>query len=598
VGGRAHLPARRRSEPAATKGASRGSAVPMSGKAAKPGAGKAAAAAANGQAERRPKAAEGRGRNGRVPAAAKAGSESKAGAGAKAGAAEAGEGAKAGAGAKAGRTAAAGKAPSAAEGEQAGRAAPAGLRHRWLRRVTRIPVELVVLAVLAAVTRLALLYNPRATAFDEVYFREYALHYKQGTYYFDLHPPLGKLLLAAWAELAGVGATVADKDPALAMRILPAVAGSALIVVFYLFLRQLCDSRRIATLGAGLLLLDNALLVESRFILVDSMLLLFGMGALTLFLAARRRTGRAHWLLLGGGALLAGMAAATKLTGLAALGLMGLCWLVQVLRERPPWRRAAGQGAVLTVVPLLLYVATFAVHFSLLPKAGPGDAYMSQRFQSTLVGNQHHSDAAHMSFPDKFRELNSAIKNYEHSLNDSTHPYSSEWTSWPVMKRGIFYYTDPAAGDDRATYIYLLGNPVVWWGTLLGVVVLGLGWAARPGAFAAHRGSLAFLGAGWAGSYLPFALIERPMFLYHYFFPLMFSLATVVIGVGALAGWLSEPGGLRARPFAFRSRGSAVAYWGILGVALLAFLYFAPLSYGLPLTTDGLMDRMWISTWR
>src|SRR5919202_605415 len=86
------------------------------------------------------------------------------------------------------------------------------------------------------------------------------------------------------------------RDRSVALRVLPALAGTALVAVFYLFLRELTASRRVATFGAALLLLDNAILVESRFILTDSMLLLFGVSALTLYLAARRRTGRAHWI--------------------------------------------------------------------------------------------------------------------------------------------------------------------------------------------------------------------------------------------------------------------------------------------------------------
>ena len=66
-----------------------------------------------------------------------------------------------------------------------------------------MPPELVVLTFLAAVTRLAAITHPRAIVFDEVYFRDAALRYLHGSYYFDLHPPLGKLLLAGWARLFG-----------------------------------------------------------------------------------------------------------------------------------------------------------------------------------------------------------------------------------------------------------------------------------------------------------------------------------------------------------------------------------------------------------
>jgi dolichyl-phosphate-mannose-protein mannosyltransferase len=461
-----------------------------------------------------------------------------------------------------------------------------GIRAAWRR--SNVPPELIVLTFLAAVTRFAAITHPRAIVFDEVYFREDALRYLQGSYYFDLHPPLGKLLLAGWAKLFGISATAQSTDPAVALRVLPALAGTALVAVFYLLLRELTASRRVATFGAALLLLDNAILVESRLILVDSMLLLFGIGALTCYLASRRRTGPAHWILLTASAVLAGMAVSTKLTGLTALGLVGLVWFAQTLRDRINWRLALLQAAVLVVVPALLYVSVFAIHFQLLPHSGPGDAYMSQQFQSTLVGNAHYDPAARMSFIDKFIELNKSMHSYELSLDNSHHPYSSSWVTWPILKRPVYYWAGPKE------YIYLQGNPIIWWGLLVGAVVVAVGWMRRPELFHRHRGPMALLGVAWVANFLPFATIVRPMFLYHYFFAFMFSIAAVSIGLGLMAGWMTDGETL----WRFPSWRSASLYWGILGVVLASFLFFAPISYGLPLSDGGLSARIWLDSWR
>ena len=473
---------------------------------------------------------------------------------------------------------------------------PATGPRRWPRAV---PPELLLLTFVAAVTRLVALGHPRAIVFDEIYFRDYSLRYQSGSYYFDLHPPLGKLLLAAWAKIAGVSAAPDSADPAVALRWAPAIAGTLLIAVFYLFLRRLTASRRVATLGAALLLLDNALLVESRFTLVDSFLLLFGLGALTCFLAARSRSGRAHWVLLAAAAVLAGMAVSTKWTGLTAIAVIAVTWAAQAVRERTPWRPALGQAGLLAVLPVLVYLTVFAVHFALLPNSGPGDAYMSRQFQSTLAGNAGYDPAAQMSLPAKIVETNKAIHSYEDSLNQSTHPYSSSWLSWPVLHRSVYYWTGPAANGEQ-DHIYLQGNPVVWWGILLGALVVAVGWLRRPQLFARHKWQLGFLGLAWAANFLPFATMERPMFLYHYLFALMFSLAAVTIGIGLLAGWMNDgEEGAGGRPaWRFGSRRSAVVYGGILAVAAAAFLSFAPLSYGTPLDDAGLNHRVWLESWR
>jgi dolichyl-phosphate-mannose--protein O-mannosyl transferase len=262
---------------------------------------------------------------------------------------------------------------------------------------------------------------------------------------------------------------------------------------------------------------------------------------------------------------------------------------------------------------------------------------MSEQFQRTLKGNPIYDPNASIGPIDSFLDMQKATHDYEKALQTATHPYQSDWTTWPVEKRSIYYYLGPDEGGGKHRYLYLIGNPVVWWGTLLGVVLTLLGGIVAPDRIYPHRRRLVLLGVAYFGSYLPFALIDRPMFLYHYFFPLLFSLAFAVYGIGVLAGWVPEPirrprrasplmlgkadrrpsaepwesfRGLVARPvtplpeepegtaWRFATRRSAALYWGILVVALLVFLWFSPLTYGFTLTDGGLQDRMWLDTWR
>lgn len=463
--------------------------------------------------------------------------------------------------------------------------------------IRRYP-ELIILTIIAFATRLWGLFTPVAVVFDEVYFKVYAGDYLTGSYYFDPHPPLGKLLLGAWGWISRQDPSVlTSTDPAVVMRVLPAVAGALIIPVFFIFLRKLGASRRIATLGAALLLLDNALLVESRFTLLDSMLILFGLSTVTCFLAARPLQGRARLLLLTASAILAGLSAATKWTGLSALGLIGLIWVIDQVRSRwqplPSPRRPA-EGLILVVVPFLVYVSVFWIHFSLLPKTGQGDAFMSPRFQSTLVGNPAYDPAARMSFGEKFMDLNRAMIQSEHSLRTATHPYGSEWTSWPLMIRPVYFWQGDTNQNGAQGHIYLLGNPVVWWGILIIIIAGTLASTRSFHRLRRYRFALLFLALAYAINFLPFAGIVRVMFIYHYFFALIFSLAFAVILLGALADW-TEDGN---HPWKFSSATSKNLYLGVLGAAIIGFIYFAPLSYGIPLTQNELGQHTWLRSWR
>lgn len=457
--------------------------------------------------------------------------------------------------------------------------------------------EVIFLIAAAALTRLWGIFQPQAIVFDETYFKTYAGTYLTGSYYFDPHPPLGKLILGGFAHLMGLsGPAVAGDDPSTILRLVPALAGILIIPVFYLLLRQLKASRKVATLGAALLLLDNALIVESRFILIDSMLILFGLCAIVGYLAARKRQGAARYGLLIASAFSAGCAVSTKWTGLAAVGLICLAWFVEAPAVRQAWRRLLTEGLILLLVPASVYVGVFAVHFAHLPLSGQGDAFMSQRFQETLVGNALYQPEAKMSFSDKFIDLNRAMHESEKSLRTATHPYGSPWWTWPVMQRSIYFWQGDIGSDGRQSHIYLLGNPVIWWGAIIACIATVMAYFRQRQVFSKYRNVFLLLGTAYLANFLPFSQIDRVMFLYHYFYALIFSLAIAVLGLGIMAGWMNDDSD--RKPWQFSSKWSAALYGGIICLALVAFFIFTPVTYGLPISHNQLQSLMWLPSWR
>jgi dolichyl-phosphate-mannose-protein mannosyltransferase len=439
--------------------------------------------------------------------------------------------------------------------------------------------ELIVLCALAVLTRFWALFTPNAVVWDEALYEEYVSHYFSGTYYFNLHPPVAKLLLALAARILGIsGETLAVPDPAAALRILPALAGALIIPVFWLFLRQLGASRRVAMLGALLLVLDTSMVAVSRLILIDSMLILFMLGAITSCLAARSREGRAKWGFIALSGALAGLAVGTKWTGLSAIGMLGVFWLQRVI-SRAPRRELALEASVIAAASAVVYVGSFAVHFALLPLSGPGDRMMSERFQSTLLRSPLYDPTLRVSFGEKLVDMHRAMRhgNAEHVA--IAHAGASPWWSWPILKHALYIWESEPRPDGRVGRILIEGNPVVWWGILIALgplAILALTVGRLRANLAIRRDVLFVLLTGYLMNFLPFILIDRILFLYSYFPAMIFSLALAVVGVTTLTG--ESPRTVRY-------------WWSFAGLALAAFLYFSPFVYGSPLSDDGFRVR-------
>ncbi len=482
----------------------------------------------------------------------------------------------------------------------------------------------MALFVLSAATHLLFFPRPAEVVFDEVYFVTYANDYSLGTYYFDPHPPLGKLLLAAAGHLSGISginhdySNIGNKyqtDTYIWYRLLPLLAGILLPLVVYWLCRRLRFSA-LAAFSAGLfIILENSLLVQSRFAFLDSMLILAGFTSLAAYLQYRSlkvpvtftkrfEMRRCGWLILT--ALWAAVAFDFKWTGLAfslIIVLIELWDIVGAPRKMVAIKHAIKFFVVLLVVGLTVYMVTFAVHFTLLPKSGQGNAFMSAAFQKTLIDSTYRNDPT-ISTPGflvKFFELNEQMYSVNAHMN-AAHQYSSKWYTWPFMARPIFYWqgsasstaamvegtaTAPIADRDVNSYIYLFGNPFIYWlGALVmtGLIVNGL-WLLSIGSLVkdrkiVHRAPV-FIAVGFLVNFLPFIFIGRVMFLYHYQAALVFSILAIAYILDQLKG-----------------RRKYILIGAAILLALTAFIFWSPISYGTPLSQEQLQSRMWFPNWR
>ena len=407
-----------------------------------------------------------------------------------------------------------------------------------------------ILFLVGVVTRFAALAHPREVVFDEATMGKFVSAYCcTGERIFDLHPPHGKLLIAAGAKLGRydgtfpfgqIGKPYGDV-PVTALRFMPAFIGSFIPPLFLLLMIELGASFPMAALGGLLTALDNALVLESRIIVWDGILVASILASLVCFLIAQRRQwGVTRWLVASGAA--AGLAAGCKLTGLTALGLIGLTLLYGFGVVTGPVTRRLRHGLIILAIAVVVYTAGWIAHAVILRQPGPADA-----FYTSTGGVVHDVVTAHSAM----------IR--ENARLTASHPDASAPWTWPLMKVAPYFWQGTGAS------IYLVGNPVVWWGStaLLVVALLGASQGRNDGA----RYWIAL--AGYALAFLPLMMVTRVLFLYLYLTPLLFGLAFGLL-------WLDRQGWIRPNGLAGQRR----SYYGVIAIAAVGFLAISPLTYG------------------
>lgn len=269
------------------------------------------------------------------------------------------------------------------------------------------------LSVLAVIVRMAFLSNPPLVVFDEVHFGNFASNYLKREYFFDVHPPLAKLLVTLGGWLSGyngdfsfhdIGADYRSKGvPYVGMRAFSAIFGLLTVPIAYWTVVALGGSRTAAIAGALLVVFENSLVTQSRLILLDAYLIFFTAAALLCWSIFRRFDARKEsqfsakwWGWLAGTGASIGCAASSKWVGLftvASIGVQVICglwrqWCNPLVSIGTIAKHVSARALMLIALPLAIYISTFWVHFKLLTEFTPAAASMTVEYQHAFKGGQ------------------------------------------------------------------------------------------------------------------------------------------------------------------------------------------------------------------
>jgi dolichyl-phosphate-mannose--protein O-mannosyl transferase len=331
----------------------------------------------------------------------------------------------------------------------------------------------------------------------------------------------------------------------------------ALGVLFIYFLgKELFDSKAAGLMAALLFSFESFFFVLSRITMVDIFIADFLILA-SLFIVKYARTRRSIYLVLTG--FFCGAAVSVKWSGVYIAEFLGgvalfLMYYFEVYttdaRDRDfvvsVLKIIPRMALAFIVVPLLVYLATYIPYF-----------YYGNSLQD-------------------FLNLQGSMFGYHGGVTQS-HPYQSSWWQWPLMLRPVFFhYAD--LGKGLRAYIYLLGNPFIWYTGLL-FLVLGIIQVVRK-----EMPSLLFAVLSVFAYWLPWAFSPRKVvFIYHFLPPLVFLLLTSAYFLNEL--WKSSGKG----------KILVVLYFCIAGGV---FFYFYPVLAALPIGETEIDRYMWLGTWR
>jgi dolichyl-phosphate-mannose--protein O-mannosyl transferase len=164
-----------------------------------------------------------------------------------------------------------------------------------------------------------------------------------------------------------------------------------------------------------------------------------------------------------------------------------------------------------------------------------------------------------------------------HSKLEATHPFSSPWWQWPLMIRPIWLYQGKGLPPGQISSIVSLGNPAIWWGgtlVLLFSLILPL--------FRKEK-ALPFILIGFLAQYLPWVLVPRLTFIYHFYNSVPFYILLIVLFYRKIRE--NYP---RYKPFLF----------GYLALAAFLFFLFYPVLSGEIVSKNYVATYLrWLPSW-
>lgn len=408
--------------------------------------------------------------------------------------------------------------------------------------------------------------------FDELYHARTAYEHLNGLVPYEItHPPLGKIIISAGIALFGMNT--------IGWRISGTVLGIIMLPILYFFTKRLFKRSELALFATGLFAFDFMHFTQTRIATIDVYAVFFILlmyyymyqyFRMNFHVDGVKKTLKP--LALAG--FFFGCGAASKWTGIyAGVGLAVILAVSLYQRWNEYYRvnrvgtneekkkvRDCGKNTIKTLlwccvffiaVPVVIYVLSYIPYFTVEGAQG-------------ILENQEYM----LSY---------------HSGLTSTHSFSSSWYAWPFTVRPIWYYQGRYLASGYTGTIVASGNPAVWWlCTIATFILLFLVFTKR---MKVEKGMTVAV-AGLCANYLPWMLVSRCTFIYHFFTTVPF----IIICATYLVKHVEDKYEQTIKHIkAFK--------WIWLLAAIVLFAVFYPVMSGTTASASYVHSLEWFPTW-